>query len=111
MGRYPEVADAVIITGEADALVHIRAADVRHFEDVMERIRAEPFVVDQDPQRDRAVPAGRSGRGAGAAALSPAHHVRSAYHQRPEQLKSCACRSLKIRVRIPGRFLGLCRTW
>ena len=43
--RYPEVADACTITGEADALVHIRAADVRHFETVMERIRAEPFVV------------------------------------------------------------------
>jgi DNA-binding Lrp family transcriptional regulator len=43
--RYPEVADACTITGEADALVHIRAANVRHFEDVMERIRAEPFVV------------------------------------------------------------------
>ena len=43
--RHPEVADACTITGEADALVHIRAADVRHFEDVMERIRAEPFVV------------------------------------------------------------------
>lgn len=41
---YPEVADACTVTGEADALVHIRAADVRHFEDVMERIRAEPFV-------------------------------------------------------------------
>ena len=43
--RYPEVVDACTITGEADALVHIRAADVRHFEGVMERIRAEPFVV------------------------------------------------------------------
>jgi DNA-binding Lrp family transcriptional regulator len=43
--RYPEVVDACTVTGEADALVHIRAADVRHFEDVMERIRAEPFVV------------------------------------------------------------------
>ena len=43
--RYPEVADACTITGEADALVHIRAADVRHFEAVMERIRAEPLVV------------------------------------------------------------------
>ena len=42
--RYPEVADACTVTGEADALVHIRAADVRHFEEVMERIRAEPFV-------------------------------------------------------------------
>ena len=43
--RYPEVVDACTITGEADALVHIRAADVRHFEQVMERIGAEPFVV------------------------------------------------------------------
>lgn len=43
--RYPEVADACTVTGEADALVHIRAADVRHFEQVMERIGAEPFVV------------------------------------------------------------------
>jgi DNA-binding Lrp family transcriptional regulator len=43
--QYPEVADACTVTGEADALVHIRAADVRHFEQVMERISAEPFVV------------------------------------------------------------------
>ncbi|HTX29435.1 MAG TPA: Lrp/AsnC family transcriptional regulator [Streptosporangiaceae bacterium] len=43
--RYPEVVDACTVTGEADALVHIRAADIRHFDDVMERIRAEPFVV------------------------------------------------------------------
>jgi DNA-binding Lrp family transcriptional regulator len=43
--RYPEVAEACTVTGEADALVHIRAADIRHFERVMERIGAEPFVV------------------------------------------------------------------
>ena len=43
--HYPEVADACTVTGEADALVHIRAADVGQFEQVMERIRAEPFVV------------------------------------------------------------------
>jgi DNA-binding Lrp family transcriptional regulator len=42
---YQEVVDACTVTGEADALVHIRAADVRHFEQVMERIGAEPFVV------------------------------------------------------------------
>src|SRR3984885_10275154 len=42
---YPEVVDACTVTGEADALVHIRAADVRHFEAVMERIRAESIVV------------------------------------------------------------------
>ena len=67
--RYPEVVDACTVTGEADALVHISAADVRHFEVVMERIRAEPFVVrtrsvivlsrlvDRDPGTDVPVPA------------------------------------------------------
>lgn len=43
--RYPEVADACTVTGEADALIHIRAGSVNHFEQVMERIGAEPFVV------------------------------------------------------------------
>ena len=42
--RHPEVADACTVTGEADALIHIRAADMRHFEQVVERIAAEPFV-------------------------------------------------------------------
>ena len=45
LGKYPEVAGAATITGEADALLHIRAADVRHFEEVVEHISAEPFVV------------------------------------------------------------------
>ena len=45
VSRYPEVTGAATITGEADALLHIRAADVRHFERVVERIGAEPFVV------------------------------------------------------------------
>jgi DNA-binding Lrp family transcriptional regulator len=44
------VADACTVTGEADALVHIRASDIRHFEQVVERIAAEPFV-----QRTRSV--------------------------------------------------------
>ena len=48
--RYPEVFDACTVTGEADALVHIRASDIRHFEQVVERIAAEPFV-----QRTRSV--------------------------------------------------------
>jgi DNA-binding Lrp family transcriptional regulator len=43
--RYPEAADACTVTGEADALIHIRAGSVNHFEQVMERIGAEPFVV------------------------------------------------------------------
>lgn len=45
VSKYPEVTGAATITGEADALLHIRAADVRHFERVVERIGAEPFVV------------------------------------------------------------------
>jgi len=45
VSKYPEVTGAATVTGEADALLHIRAADVRHFEQVVERIGAEPFVV------------------------------------------------------------------
>src|SRR5690242_7039187 len=45
VSRYPEVTGAATITGESDALLHIRAADVRHFEQVIERIAGEPFVV------------------------------------------------------------------
>ena len=45
VSKHPEVAGAATITGEADALLHIRAADVLHFEQVVERIGAEPFVV------------------------------------------------------------------
>src|SRR5450755_3733716 len=45
VSKSPEVTEACTVTGEADALLHIRAADVRHFEQVVERIGAEPFVV------------------------------------------------------------------
>ncbi|GGP79809.1 Lrp/AsnC family transcriptional regulator [Streptosporangium pseudovulgare] len=45
VARHPEVVSACTITGEADALLHIRATDVRHVERVIERIAAEPFVV------------------------------------------------------------------
>ena len=45
VSKYPEVIGAATITSEADALLHILAADVRHFERVVERIGAEPFVV------------------------------------------------------------------
>jgi DNA-binding Lrp family transcriptional regulator len=45
VSQYPEVTGAATITGEADAMLHIRAADVRHFEQVVEHISAEPFVV------------------------------------------------------------------
>lgn len=42
--RYPEIMAASTVTGEADALVQVLAADMRHFEQVLERIAGEPFV-------------------------------------------------------------------
>ncbi len=45
VSRHPEVVSACTVTGEADALLHIRATDVRHVEQVIERIAAEPFVT------------------------------------------------------------------
>lgn len=45
IARLPEVISACTITGEADALLHIRARDVRHVEQVIERVASEPFVV------------------------------------------------------------------
>ncbi|MDH6227955.1 MULTISPECIES: Lrp/AsnC family transcriptional regulator [Streptomyces] len=42
--RYPEVVSASTVTGEADAVVQVFAADMRHFEQVLERIAGEPFV-------------------------------------------------------------------
>ncbi|MBU7600011.1 Lrp/AsnC family transcriptional regulator [Streptomyces sp. XM4193] len=44
LSRYPEVVSASTVTGEADAVVQIYAADMRHFERVLERIAGEPFV-------------------------------------------------------------------
>ena len=43
--RQPEVVGAYTVSGEADALVHLRAADIGHLEQVLERLRAEPFVT------------------------------------------------------------------
>jgi DNA-binding Lrp family transcriptional regulator len=45
VARHPEVVDACTVSGEADALIHVVAADMRHFEEVLERIGAERFVV------------------------------------------------------------------
>jgi DNA-binding Lrp family transcriptional regulator len=44
-GRHPEVVAAYTVSGEADALVHLRAADIGHLEQALERLRAEPFVT------------------------------------------------------------------
>jgi DNA-binding Lrp family transcriptional regulator len=43
--KHPEVVSASTVTGEADAILHIHAADVRHFEQVVERIARERFMV------------------------------------------------------------------
>ncbi|GAA4956234.1 hypothetical protein GCM10023238_23620 [Streptomyces heliomycini] len=44
MRNHPEIAAAMTVTGGADALLHVRARDVEHFEEVLERIRREPFI-------------------------------------------------------------------
>jgi DNA-binding Lrp family transcriptional regulator len=43
--RHPAVVGAYTISGEADALVHLRAADIAHLEQALERLRAEPFIT------------------------------------------------------------------
>lgn len=43
--RHPEVVGAYTVSGQADALVHLRAADIAHLEQVLERLRAEPFIT------------------------------------------------------------------
>lgn len=45
LSRHPEVVGAYTITGDPDALVHLRARDTTHLEDTLEQIRSEPFVV------------------------------------------------------------------
>jgi DNA-binding Lrp family transcriptional regulator len=43
--RYPEVVSASTVTGDADALLHILATDMKHFERVVEQISAEAAVA------------------------------------------------------------------
>lgn len=45
VARFPEVVDASTISGDADALLRIVAADMHHFERVLEQIGAQPFVA------------------------------------------------------------------
>jgi DNA-binding Lrp family transcriptional regulator len=45
LARFPEVVSASTVTGEADALLHILAADMKHFERVVEQISTERFVA------------------------------------------------------------------
>lgn len=43
--RHPAVVGAYTVSGEADALVHLRAADIASLEQALEQLRAEPFVT------------------------------------------------------------------
>jgi DNA-binding Lrp family transcriptional regulator len=42
--RHPEVVAGYTVTGEADAMLHLRTSDIRHLEQVLERIRDEQAV-------------------------------------------------------------------
>lgn len=43
--RHRAVVAAYTVSGEADALVHLRAAGMAHLEQALEQLRAEPFVT------------------------------------------------------------------
>jgi len=43
--RHPAIVGAYTVSGEADALVHLRAADIAGLEQALEMLRAEPFVT------------------------------------------------------------------
>jgi DNA-binding Lrp family transcriptional regulator len=43
--RHPEVLAAYTVSGDADALVHLRASDIGHLEQALERLRREPFIT------------------------------------------------------------------
>ncbi|WP_432562951.1 Lrp/AsnC family transcriptional regulator [Kineococcus sp. SYSU DK003] len=44
----PEIVGAYTVTGPADALLHVRARDVRHLERAVERVRGEADVAATD---------------------------------------------------------------
>ena len=43
--RYPEILAACTVTGEADAVLHVVAENVRHLERIVEMVGAEPCIV------------------------------------------------------------------
>lgn len=45
LADHPEVVGAYTIAGDAEALVHVRAADIPHLEKVIERIHSQPNVL------------------------------------------------------------------
>lgn len=44
LSAVPEVQDAATVSGDADAIVHVRARDIAGLEDALERIRVAPTV-------------------------------------------------------------------
>lgn len=44
LAAVPEVQDAATVTGDADAIVHVRSRDIPSLEDALERIRIAPTV-------------------------------------------------------------------
>lgn len=44
-GKHPEVVAAYTVTGDHDALLHVRVRDTGHLEDVLERLRSEEFIA------------------------------------------------------------------
>jgi DNA-binding Lrp family transcriptional regulator len=43
--KHPEVVAAYTVTGDASALVHLRARDIQHLEQALERLRREQNIV------------------------------------------------------------------
>lgn len=44
LSAVPEVQDAATVSGDADAIVHVRSRDIPGLEDALERIRVAPTV-------------------------------------------------------------------
>jgi DNA-binding Lrp family transcriptional regulator len=45
VARFPEVVEASTVSGDANAVLRILATDMRHFEQVLEQVGAQPFVA------------------------------------------------------------------
>lgn len=43
--KQPEVVAAYTVTGDHDALLHVRVRDTAHLEEVLERLRSEDFIA------------------------------------------------------------------
>ncbi|GAA3199535.1 Lrp/AsnC family transcriptional regulator [Actinocorallia longicatena] len=43
--RHPEVVACYTVSGEPDALVHMRARDIHHLEEALERLRGDRMIV------------------------------------------------------------------